>query len=73
MSYSLNSVKGDYIGDYIGNYYSGYKGDARSLDSSSNGLSCSSSFRKRRHIAGEAAQDGLFVPADLSPETSPVE
>ena len=24
MSYSLNSLKGDYIGDYIGDYYRGY-------------------------------------------------
>ena len=24
MSYSQNSLKGDYIGDYIGNYYRGY-------------------------------------------------
>ena len=23
MSYSLNSLKGDYIGDYIGDYYRG--------------------------------------------------
>ena len=32
MSYSLNSLKGDYIGDSIGNYYRAYKGDTRSLD-----------------------------------------
>ena len=32
MSYSLNSLKGDYIGDYIGDYYT------RSLDYSSYGL-----------------------------------
>ena len=25
-SYSLNSLKGDYIGDYIGDYYRAYKG-----------------------------------------------
>ena len=37
MSYSLNSLKGGYIGDYIGDYYRGYKGDTRSLDSSSYG------------------------------------
>ena len=24
VSYSLNSLKGDYIGDYIGAYYRGY-------------------------------------------------
>ena len=27
MSYSLNSLKGDYIGDYIGDYYRGYYGE----------------------------------------------
>ena len=35
MSYSLNSLKGDYIGGNIGDYYRGYSGDTRSLDSSS--------------------------------------
>ena len=39
MSYSLNSLKGDYIGEYIGDYYIGViKGDTRSLDYSSYGL-----------------------------------
>ena len=36
MSYSLNSLKGGYIGDYIGDYYRDIKGDARSVDYSSN-------------------------------------
>ena len=38
MSYSLNSLKGDYIGGNIGDYTIGVlKGDTRSLDSSSDG------------------------------------
>ena len=35
MSYSRNSLKGDYIGDYIGNYYRVINGDTRGLDNSS--------------------------------------
>ena len=37
MSYSLNSLKGDYIGDYIWDYYRVIKGDTRSLDYGSYG------------------------------------
>ena len=35
MSYSLDSLKGDYLGGYIGDYYGVTKKDTRSLDYSS--------------------------------------